>query len=397
MRLAVYTDYPYHRVDGEVYAERAFALFIARLAGSFERLVVVGRLDPAPARSRYPIGGRVHFVPLPYYRTLARPLDALRAMRGAARAFWGALDDVDCVWLLGPNPFAIAFCALAALRRKGIVLGVRQDLPAYVRARHPRRPALRATGLLLEGIYRALARRCAVVVVGPRLARRYRHATGLLEIAVSLVEESDLASPEAALERSYEGELRALSVGRIEAEKNPLLLTDVLALLRAEDPRWRLAVCGEGPMEGALAERLEELGVREHGELLGYVPFGPRLLTLYRDSHAFLNVSWTEGLPQVLLEAFAAGLPVVATDVGGIREAAGDAVRLVPAGDAEAAARELRAIASDPDLRARLVRAGHAYVSRRTIGSESARVTAFLSGAASARPAAPRPSDTIAG
>jgi glycosyltransferase involved in cell wall biosynthesis len=43
----------------------------------------------------------------------------------------------------------------------------------------------------------------------------------------------------------------------------------------------------------------------------------------YRSSHFLLHTSWTEGLPKVLIEAFAAVLPVVATDVGGIREAVG--------------------------------------------------------------------------
>ena len=99
---------------------------------------------------------------------------------------------------------------------------------------------------------------------------------------------------------------------------------------------------------------------------------------LYRDSHALLHVSWTEGLPQVLLEAFAAGLPMVATDVGGIREAVGDAVLLVPPGDPEAAAEALDRLAGDPELRARLVSAGHEYVSTRTLAHESMRVADFI-------------------
>ena len=54
------------------------------------------------------------------------------------------------------------------------------------------------------------------------------------------------------------------------------------------------------------------------------MPLRDGLLALYRSAHVLLHVSWTEGLPQVLFEAFAAGLPVVATDVGGVAEAAGD-------------------------------------------------------------------------
>ena len=76
------------------------------------------------------------------------------------------------------------------------------------------------------------------------------------------------------------------------------------------------------------------------------------LLDLYRSSHAFLHVSWTEGLPQTLFEAFAAGLPVVATAVGGVPAAVGDAALLVEPGDADPPAAELLRLAGDEALRA---------------------------------------------
>jgi glycosyltransferase involved in cell wall biosynthesis len=378
VRLAVYTDYAYHRVGGEVFAERAFALFLARLAGAFDRLVLVGREAPVPGRARYAVGAGVELVPLPYYRRLSEPRAVLRSSIRSVSMFWRALHGVDAVWLLGPHPLAIVFVALAAVRRKRVVLGVRQDMPAYVGSRHPGRSWLRLAAAALDAVWRGLARVFPVVVVGPEIAARYGGARSLLEITVSLVDERDLVPAEVALRRSYDDGLRVISVGRLEAEKNPLLLADVLARLRQDDDRWRLTVCGEGAMQEALEDRLRELGVAERAELLGYVPFGPQLLDLYRDSHALLHVSWTEGLPQVLVEAFAIGLPVVATDVGGVAGAVGEAVRLVPAGDAGAAASELRAIATDEALREGLVRGGHEYAATRTATVEVTRVAEFL-------------------
>lgn len=380
MRLAVYTDYAYHRVGGEVFAERAFALFLGRLAGELDRLVLVGREAPAADGARYPVGAGVELVPLPFYRRLSEPWAVVRASVSSLARFWRALRRVDGVWLLGPHPLAIAFAALAAVRRKRVVLGVRQNTRVYVESRHPGRRSLRMAAGVLDAVWRGLARRFPVVVVGPEIAAHYGGARELLEITVSLVEERDLVPVEVALARAYDGELRVMSVGRLEAEKNPLLLADVAAQLAKDGDRWRLTVCGEGGMQPALEERLRELGVAERVELRGYVPYGPELLALYRDSHALLHVSWTEGFPQVLVEAFAAGLPVVATDVGGVAAAVGEAVRLVPPGDAGAAATELGEIAADPALRDALIRAGHDYAAARTATAEVKRVADFVRG-----------------
>jgi glycosyltransferase involved in cell wall biosynthesis len=167
-------------------------------------------------------------------------------------------------------------------------------------------------------------------------------------------------------------------VGRLEEEKNPLLLADIIAALRAADPRWQLVVCGQGPLEDALRRRLAALGVSDRVQLRGYVPHDRGLRDIYRSSHALLHVSWTEGLPQVLFEAFAARLPVVATAVGGVPAAAGDAALLIEPGDAAAAAAALGRLAGDAALRERLVAAGVARVSTHTLEAEAARVAEFL-------------------
>jgi len=379
-RVAVYTDYTYHRQDGGIYAERAFTLFLSRLAEELDRLVLLGRLDPAEARARYALSPRIEFVELPFYRTLAEPLHASSGMLRSLGRFWRSLDDVDTVWILGPHPLAVPFALTAWIRRRRVVLGVRQDFPSYVRSRRPGRRGIQAVGRLLEAAFRGLSRLASTVVVGPQLARNYRHSRRLLEIAVSLVPASQLVEPEAAA-RSYDGgELRALSVGRLDAEKNAPMLADVLAELRGHDPRWRLTICGEGDLEDELRARIAELGLDGAAELRGYVPLDGGLADLYRESHALLHVSWTEGLPQILFEAFAAGLPVVATDVGGIREAVGEAVALVPPGDPAAAADALRRIASDAPYRERLIARGLELVRDRTVDSETRRVAAFLAG-----------------
>ena len=380
MRLAVYTDYVYRREDGAVFAERAFALFVARLAEHLGSVTIVGRLDPRPGRSHYRLPESVEFVALPHYTSVLDLRSSLPAMLGSLRVFWGVLRRVDGAWLLGPNLLSMSFALLTALRGRSVALGVRQDTPTYVRTRHPTRRWFHVAADLIEGLHRAMARRWPIVVVGPHIARNYAGGRRVLPIVVSLVGERELVEPEEALARDYGGpELVALSVGRIEREKNPLLLADVLAAARERDPRWRLVVCGEGPMMDELRDRLRELGVAEHADLRGYVPIDGELPLLYRSSHALLHVSWTEGVPQVLFEAFAAGLPVVATDVGGVADAAGDATVLVPPGQADPPADALARVGAEPELRRRLVEAGAARVREHTTEAESRRVAEFLS------------------
>lgn len=379
MRLAVYTDYVYRRSEDGIFAERAFALFLTKLAESLDGMVILGRLNPEPGQAHYRLTGNVEFVPLPHYPSLARPLEATPSMLRSLGRFWRALDTVDGVWLLGPYLLSSIFVVLAALRRKRIFLGVRQDFPRYVASRHPNSRHLHVAARMLEGIFRALARLYPVIVVGPDLARRYRSSRSVLSISVSLVSDRDIVSLERARERSYEGaELRLLSVGRLDEEKNPVLMLDVLAALLAHDGRWRLIVCGEGPLEERLAAEVSRRGLDEHVDLRGYVPIDGGLGDLYRESHALLHVSFTEGVPQILFEAFAAGLPTVATDVGGVAEAIGDSALLVAPADPVAPAEQLGRIARDPELRERLIASGLALAAEHTTEAECRRIAHFM-------------------
>jgi len=380
LRVLAYTDQRYWRRERSIWAQRSFVCLLGELAGELGSLTVAGRLSrDASGEARYRLADGVRFVALPWYESAADARALARASAGSLRRFWRALDEADVCWLLGPSPLAIAFALLALVRRRRVVLGVRQDLPSYARSRHPGRRLHALAADVQEAAFRLLARRVAVVTVGADLARGYRRSRALLALPVSLVSRRDVRLPGAAPRVRYdEPELRVLTVSRLDAEKNPLLLADVLRRLVDSDPRWRLVVAGEGPLAGDLRTRLDELGVAGRAELLGHVDLDPGLNELYRTSHAFLHVSWTEGLPQVLFEAFAAGLPVVATDVGGVAQAAGDAALLVPAGDPEAPARALVRIASEPELRALLAERALARAREVTIESTAARLAAFL-------------------
>jgi glycosyltransferase involved in cell wall biosynthesis len=378
LRLAVYCDFPYRRHDGRLYAGQAFVLFLAGLAELVEHMVLIGRMDPLDATWHFPVPDGIEYRPLAHYAQMSEPLSVLAALSRSVRSFWRALDDVDTVWLFGPHPLAILFALLAFARRRRVALGVRQDYIAYVRNRHPGHRGLLLGALLIDRAFRLLARRCAVVAVGPTVADQYLGARRLLATNVVLVGESELLGDDEPPATSPGDELLVLSVGRLDDEKNPLLLADVLSDLRHDGRPWRMVICGEGPLEGKLKERLRGFGLDDHVDMRGFVPAGSALRVLYRSSDFLLHVSFTEGVPQVLFEAFAAGLPVVATDVGGVRAVAAGAAILISPNDARAAATALRRLADDRDLCDRQLAGGLQIARENTREEQCRRVCEFL-------------------
>lgn len=195
---------------------------------------------------------------------------------------------------------------------------------------------------------------------------------------VSLIDESDVLRS-ADDRRDFDGsELRLLSVGRLDPEKNPLLLVNVLRDLVQIDPRWSLEVCGDGSMTEEMTRHADELGLTARITLHGHVPFGADLRRLYRHCHALLHVSLAEGVPQVLLEAFAARLPVVATAVGGVPAIVDGRGLLVGPANGPGAAAAVQRLIDDPALRSRCVEAAVAFASEHTLHAESEKVALFL-------------------
>ncbi|MBI4741030.1 MAG: glycosyltransferase [Betaproteobacteria bacterium] len=149
----------------------------------------------------------------------------------------------------------------------------------------------------------------------------------------------------------------ALFVGRVAHEKNIGFLLDVADLARASLPDLLLLVAGEGPALAALRAAVAARGLAANVRFLGYLDRGRELPECYAAADVFVFASRTETQGLVLLEAMAAGLPVVALaamgtlDILGARRGA-----LVPPDDPAAFAADLLALLRDDALRRRLAR-----------------------------------------
>jgi glycosyltransferase involved in cell wall biosynthesis len=151
------------------------------------------------------------------------------------------------------------------------------------------------------------------------------------------------------------------TVGRLDTQKGLPYLLEAARLVTRGRPDLRFLVVGEGPRRRDLLRHRDRLGLKGHVSFLGFRTDIPQILA---DSDIFVLPSLWEGMPIVLLEALAAGLPAVATDVPGVTEVLtdGETGLVVPPKDAGALARALRELLDDPALRRRFAQAGRRRV-----------------------------------
>jgi glycosyltransferase involved in cell wall biosynthesis len=151
------------------------------------------------------------------------------------------------------------------------------------------------------------------------------------------------------------------AVGRLSAEKGLDLLIRSVAQLLKEGLDLELLIAGEGDQKPELLALISGLGVGERVRLLGY---RADTRELYQAMDVYALSSYREGLPNVLLEAMALEVPVVATRIAGVPRLIRDEKNglLIEPGDPAGLARALTRLHDDPGLRSRLGRAG-----RRTI------------------------------
>ena len=161
------------------------------------------------------------------------------------------------------------------------------------------------------------------------------------------------------------GELLLVAVGNLYPVKGHRVLLQALALLPSDAalPPWRLVICGRGEEEGPLRALAAELGIAERVHLLG---LRSDVADVLAAGDLYVMPSLSEGLPLALVEAMAAGLPIVASNVGGIPEVVADGIEavLTPADDAPALAGAIGALLGDASRRGRMGTAARARARR---------------------------------
>jgi glycosyltransferase involved in cell wall biosynthesis len=187
---------------------------------------------------------------------------------------------------------------------------------------------------------------------------------------------------------------RLVCVARLHEQKGHLLLVEAAERLAREGLDFEIVLAGDGPLRGAIEERVSRAGLAGRVRVAGWMG-ADRVRDAILASRAMVLPSFAEGLPVTLMESLALGRPVVTTAIAGIPELVETGVTgwLVPAGSVDALARAMREALLLPaaDLE-RMGRAGAERVaSRHSAATEAARLLAHFRAAAGAGLKAPRP------
>jgi glycosyltransferase involved in cell wall biosynthesis len=305
-------------------------------------------------------------------------------MPEASRTFDARLTGWSLAVGFGVHP--LTPLAIRRARRLGVpaVLWVRGDLEADIRHRH--RGWRRLAGLAVaRAVIAAIPRGTPVVSVG-RDDYPFLRAFGPCHLVYSSkFDDADFA-PMPRARRAPGAPARLLYVGRLAPEKGVEVLLDALSRIRAAIPEAPpvLTIAGYDYRGGVYGDqfrsRVEARPDASAVTFAGHVPYGPALFDLY-DAHDVLVLpSFTEGFPQVVLEAMARGVPVVATSVGGVPRVLKNQVngRLVAPGDAEAVARAVCDLVRDEASAGRLAAEGQKTARGFTRDAQIRALNAFL-------------------
>lgn len=203
-----------------------------------------------------------------------------------------------------------------------------------------------------------------VVAVTPEVAEFRKHFPGRCQVILNGVplpaDEPQARARGRALLNADQDSFVIGCAARLSAEKNHSGLLDAFAQLLGDEPRSLLACAGDGPLSDALRAKAERAGLSQRVRWLGSVE---DMGHFYSALDACVLNSTREGLPLCLLEAMSFGIPVAATEVGGVGALlAEEAGLLVPAQTPDALAGALKSLAAQPELAKKLGRKGKARI-----------------------------------
>lgn len=235
----------------------------------------------------------------------------------------------------------------------GAIAAAAGGVPIVVHTKHGRNILRTARSRWLERLAGRLTN--IVVPVSADSAEVARTTDGVPADRIEVIRNGIAIGPEVT--RARTSGWRIVHVARLNPVKDQRTLLHAVRLVANAHPEVRLHLVGDGEEREALEQLTDALGLRDQVIFHG---FTDNVRPFLADADLFVLSSVSEGIALTLLEAMAASLPVVATDVGGNREVVvpGETGLLVPPGDPAALAEAMAALLADPARAAAMGQAG---------------------------------------
>ena len=366
--------------DGSIWeSEGSFGRYVDSLAPYFDEIVLsVPVFDVPPASGSRLRASNVRLAPLPYFPGPRQFYPMLPSVYGRLRAWVG---QCDVIHLRVPTPAAIFAFRLARAQRKPVFLLVVGDYRAllpYLPYRGVKKALFGAYVAFEEWALRYMTTRALTLANGAALREKHeRQGATVFETKTTTLSLQDIASRH---DTCGSKPIRLLTVSRIDPRKGLRVLPEAVAALVADGHNVTLDLVGPtigqiGDEErDRIAAEARRLGVGERVAIKGPVPLD-QLMPLYQHYDAFvLPTQPGEGIPRVLLEAMAAGLPVVTTNVSGIASLIrhDENGLLMADSSAGAVAVAVRRLVAEPALRQRLIAGGYETARAHTLERQAA-------------------------
>src|SRR5690554_93853 len=222
------------------------------------------------------------------------------------------------LYLRWPTPNVYNVYKLAHRNKMRVFLHVVKDPYTIVKGTTKYKGIKRIFALIYskleENKIKKIMKSTPTIINGNAQRRLYTKKTNVLELISATLNKEEIV-----LERTYnKTNKKILYVGVLKEEKGVDILLDVYKTLLTKYEKIELNIVGDGPEKKFLENKAKELSISDKVYFHGYVPLGYELKKLYLESDLFVLPSRSEGTPRVLIEAMSFGLPIVASNVGGV-------------------------------------------------------------------------------
>ena len=390
MTLGILYHMPFWQTaDGALWeAEGSFARYVDSLAPYFDKVILSVPVFEQPQASGSRVrSGNVILAPLPYFPGPRQFYPKLPVMRRRLRAW---VDQCDVIHLRVPSPAAIFAFRIARARQKPVFLLVVGDYAAllpHLGYRGVKKALFAAYVAFEEWALRYMTTRSLTFANGAALREKHqRQGARVIETRTTTLSADDIAT---RIDTCGGPAIRLLTVSRIDPRKGLRAMPSLVANLVAGGINATSDIVG--PTIGLIGDSERDAiraaavaaGVGDRVRLTGPMALD-RLLPLYRDYDIFvLPTRPGEGIPRVLLESMAAGLPIVTTRVAGITGliAHEENGLVVDEGSQEQLVAAVRRLVETPSLRQRLIQNGYATARTHTLERQAEQLMSAVNSA----------------